>query len=66
VIDEAGIIALRVASESIAVKGRTVWLHAPDGVGRSKLGAKMEQMIGVEATARNLNTVRKMVEMLGG
>jgi uncharacterized protein (DUF1697 family) len=66
VIDAAGINALRVASENVTVNGRTVWLHAPDGVGRSKLGAKMEQLIGVKATARNLNTVRKMVEMLDG
>lgn len=66
VIDEAGVNALRVSSESVTAKGRVVWLHAPDGVGRSKLGAKLEQLIGVKATARNLNTVRKMVEMLDG
>jgi len=64
VIDQAGVEALRVASETIIVVGRTVWLHAPDGVGRSKLAAKMEKLIGAETTARNLNTVRKMVDML--
>ena len=63
-IDHASVEDLRVTSESVTVVGRTVWLHAPDGVGRSKLAAKMEKLIGVEATARNLNTVRKMVEML--
>jgi uncharacterized protein (DUF1697 family) len=63
-IDHASVEALRVASENVTVVGRTVWLHAPDGVGRSKLAAKMEKLIGVEATARNLNTVKKMVEML--
>lgn len=63
-IDHANVEALRATSENVTVVGRTVWLHAPDGVGRSKLAAKMEKLIGVEATARNLNTVRKMVEML--
>ena len=63
-LDQVGVDQLRVASETVTVAGRTVWLHAPDGIGRSKLAAKMEKLIGVEATARNLNTVRKMVEML--
>ena len=64
VIDLAGVNALKTPTEAVAVIGRTVWLHAPDGIGRSKLAAKMERLIGVEATARNLNTVIKMVEML--
>jgi uncharacterized protein (DUF1697 family) len=64
-LDKAAIAVLREPSETVTVVGRTVWLHAPDGVGRSKLAAKLERLIGVEATARNLNTVRKMVEMVG-
>lgn len=63
-LDQSGIDALRAASETVAVVDNTVWLHAPDGIGRSKLAAKMEKLIGVEATARNLNTMRKIVEML--
>lgn len=64
VVDQAGINALCTLTETVTVIGRTVWLHAPDGIGRSKLATKMEKLIGVEATARNLNTVRKMVALL--
>ncbi len=63
-LDLDGVDALRAPTEQVAVLGRTVWLHAPDGIGRSKLAAKVERLIGVDATARNLNTVIKMVSML--
>ncbi|MEJ6401745.1 DUF1697 domain-containing protein [Yoonia sp. 2307UL14-13] len=62
-LDQAGVDAMRAPNEQVAVNGQTVWLYAPDGIGRSKLAAKMERLLGVEATARNLNTVAKMVEM---
>jgi uncharacterized protein (DUF1697 family) len=62
--DQAGIAALRTASEAVLVRGQTVWLHAPDGVGQSKLAARLEALIGAPATARNLNTIRKVVDML--
>ena len=64
--DHARIDALKSASEEIAFTDRAVWLHAPDGIGRSKLAAGMEAALGVSATARNLNTLRKMAEMLDG
>ena len=57
--------ALIAPSETLTVAERTIWLHAPEGIGRSKLAAKLEKLIGVAATARNLNTIRKMVEMTG-
>jgi uncharacterized protein (DUF1697 family) len=39
------------------------YLHAPDGLGRSKLAANVERLLGVPATARNWRTVRKVMEM---
>ena len=39
------------------------YLHAPDGIGRSKLAANAEKLLGVPATARNWRTVRKVMEM---
>ncbi len=52
-------------SEQIDVCGRTVWLHTPQGFGTSKLAEKIGKVItGTETTARNLNTVRTLVEML--
>jgi uncharacterized protein (DUF1697 family) len=39
------------------------YLHAPDGIGRSKLAAGVEKLLGVPATARNWRTVCKVMEM---
>jgi uncharacterized protein (DUF1697 family) len=39
------------------------YLHAPDGVGRSKLAANAEKLLGVPMTDRNWSTVRKVWEM---
>jgi uncharacterized protein (DUF1697 family) len=39
------------------------YLHAPDGIGRSKLAANVEKLLGVAVTARNWRTVRKVMEM---
>jgi uncharacterized protein (DUF1697 family) len=39
------------------------YLHAPKGIGRSKLAANVEKLLGVPATARNWRTVRKVIEM---
>jgi len=47
-----------------AVVGRDVYVRYPDGSGRSKLTLDVfERALGVTATARNLNTVRKLVEL---
>lgn len=56
--------SLRADSESYELIGKIFYLHTPDGFGRSKLVEKMSKAFkGVSMTARNLNTVRKLVEM---
>jgi len=45
--------ALASPSERYSVTGHAIYLHAPDGIGRSKLAAAMEKLAGVSATARN-------------
>lgn len=55
---------LKADSEQFCIKGSVLYLHAPDGIGRSKLAAKAEACLGVSATGRNLNTVNKISEML--
>lgn len=40
------------------------WLHTPGGFGRSKLAERFEKLVGCPLTARNLRTLRKLVEML--
>ncbi len=56
--------SLQAESEALLVGARAIFLHAPKGIGRSKLAAKVEQLAGVPCTARNMNTVRKLLETL--
>ncbi|MEJ2036820.1 MAG: DUF1697 domain-containing protein [Maritimibacter sp.] len=56
--------ALAANGEQIALTEHALYLHAPEGIGRSKLAAGAENMLGVAATARNLNTLGKLNEML--
>ena len=62
--DLAMIEGLAAPGEAFALTGDRFYLHAPDGIGRSKLAEKVERLLGVPATARNLNTCAKLVEML--
>lgn len=54
---------IKVKSETWALTGKLFYLHAPDGVGRSKLAARAEMLIGVDATGRNWRTVSKVLEI---
>lgn len=49
--------------ERFVLQGRFFMLHAPEGIGRSKLAANVERALGVPATARNLNTVAALCDM---
>lgn len=53
---------VQVASEQFELIGRVFYLHAPEGIGRSKLAAKVERALGV-ATARNANTVAAVLAL---
>ncbi len=54
---------IKTASERFQLANDVLYLHAPDGIGRSKLAASLERLLGIPATSRNLNTVRKVMEM---
>ncbi len=56
---------IRTESERFHLTGDVLYLHAPDGIGRSKLAANLERLLGVTMTSRNWNTVRKLKEMMG-
>jgi len=46
------------------VDGKEIYLHHPNGLGRSRLSADyFERTLGVRATARNWNTVLKLVDL---
>lgn len=56
---------LKAESESFALINNVLYLHAPEGIGRSKLAAQAEKKLGVSVTARNWNTINKLLEMAG-
>ena len=50
--------------DEVRVVGREVYLHCPNGYGRSKLSnAYFEKELGVAATTRNWRTVTKLAEL---
>ncbi|MFF8593451.1 DUF1697 domain-containing protein [Streptomyces sp. NPDC015220] len=63
----AGIDRAAFLPEEFRLGDRALYLYAPDGLGRSKLGEQLARRPradkGPIATSRNWNTVRKLVEM---
>ena len=64
--DEANMDALetaRAGNEAFELTSNALYLHAPDGIGRSKLAANIERHLGVPATARNLRSIHKIIDL---
>ncbi|MGV9786573.1 DUF1697 domain-containing protein [Streptomyces sp. NPDC003435] len=64
----AGIDTAARLPEEFCLGDRCLYLYAPDGLGRSKLGEELARprvTKGLIATTRNWNTVRKLVELTG-
>jgi len=57
---------IKAKSERFALKASVFYLNTPDGFGTSKLAARAERLLGVEATARNWRTVTMLLEMAKG
>jgi len=56
--------ALDALPDRFSVKGREVYLHCPNGYGRTKLSNNaLEKLLSVEATTRNWKTVIALVGM---
>ena len=55
--------SLKTDSERFRLIGKVFYLHAPEGVGRSKLAAKSERLLGVPMTDRNWRTVLTLWKM---
>jgi uncharacterized protein (DUF1697 family) len=54
----------RSPPDEFSVLGREIYLHLPNGAGRSKLTIDyFEKRLGVRATARNWKTVTKLLEL---
>jgi len=57
---------LKAANERFQLGAGVFYLHAPDGMGRSKLAANCERALGVPMTDRNWRTVCKIRELAAG
>lgn len=58
-----GLERYKAENERFELKGKVFYLHAPDGIGKSKLAANMERLLGVPMTGRNWRTVCEIVAM---
>lgn len=56
--------ALSSETESFEVIGNLLYLHAPDGIGRSKFAAGIEKALRVRTTGRNWRTIEKLEELV--
>jgi uncharacterized protein (DUF1697 family) len=64
-LDLESLTSLKTGREAFALKGEVFYLHTPDGFAGSKLRAKVERSLGVQATARNWRTVNQLLQMAG-
>ena len=63
--------AAKGSGDEIRVIGRTLYLHTPEGFGRSDLAGTLMRIVsspkaGTTGTARNWATMRKLLELCGG
>ena len=58
--------SIKSDSERFRLIGNAFYLHAPEGIGRSRLAANTERLLGVSMTDRNWRTVCKLMEMAKG
>lgn len=63
--DLAKLAGLKRESERFHLGDRVFYLHAPDGVGRSRLAASTERLLGEAMTDRNWKTVVRLGELAG-
>lgn len=64
--DEAAFTGIQKPGELFAYHDKVFYLYAPIGIWKSKIGAKVEKMLGVPMTARNLRTIMKLQAMAHG
>lgn len=56
--------AIRTDPEELHIEGRELYIYFPNGIGRAKLpAAAIDKALAVSGTARNWNTVTKLLEI---
>ena len=61
--DLAALETLASRTERFKLSTQAFYLLAPDGIGRSKLAAKVDKCLGVETTARNWRTLTRIADL---
>jgi uncharacterized protein (DUF1697 family) len=61
--DLGALESIKSDRERFVLKDGVFYLHAPDGIGRSKLAANAEKLLGVSMTGRNWRTVCKVMAL---
>ncbi len=61
--DFATMDRVKSATEEYALIDDVFYLHAPDGIARSKLAAQVERCLGVPTTSRNWRTVERVLAL---
>ena len=56
---------LKTKNEQFVITEHAAYLNLPDGVWKSKMAARLEKCLGVQATARNWNSVNKILQLAG-
>jgi uncharacterized protein (DUF1697 family) len=62
--DTKALNTAKSATEKFQLMDKVFYLHAPQGIGKSKLAANAEKHLGVATTARNYRTVSKLMDMV--
>jgi len=62
-VDESVLIAAKGEEEQFVLTERALYLHTPKLLSGSKLAERLEQLLGVPATGRNLRTAQKIREL---
>jgi len=57
------VIGIKGHPEEIHVRGREVYIYFPDGMGQSKLNPVLSRILKNTGTARNWNTINKLLQM---
>jgi uncharacterized protein (DUF1697 family) len=51
--------------EEFVLRGRELYLHLPNGMGRAKLPGYLDRQLKIPTTVRNWKTVTKLLELAG-
>lgn len=60
----AAVQAIKADPEEMQLSGRELYVYYPDGMGRSKLAGMVDKALQKSGTARNWNTVMRLVGMV--